>query len=103
MVSIGHSMNFGSIEDIIIERIKFLMLCKSIISYDRIYNWIEKKDFEAFNDGTFKASRNLYDGMLKRNNLVPRAATQLVKKDDQYLIESVAKQILQFNSKSALY
>eukprot|EP00834_Sanchytrium_tribonematis_P007443 NODE_672_length_4853_cov_0.171855.p1 type:complete len:340 gc:universal NODE_672_length_4853_cov_0.171855:3670-4689(+) len=103
MVSIGHSMKFGSIEDIIIERINFSMLCKSIISYDRIYKWIEKQDFEAFNDGTFKASRNWYDGMLKRNNLVPRAATQLVKKDDQYLIESVAKHILQVKSKLSIY
>eukprot|EP00834_Sanchytrium_tribonematis_P004372 NODE_211_length_12764_cov_0.923727.p4 type:complete len:268 gc:universal NODE_211_length_12764_cov_0.923727:2230-3033(+) len=102
MVLIGHSMKFGSIEDIIIERIKFLMLCKSSISYDRIYKWIEKQDFEAFNDGTFKASRNWYDGMLKRNNLVPRAATQLVKKDDQYLIESVAKHILQVKSKLSI-
>eukprot|EP00834_Sanchytrium_tribonematis_P007969 NODE_820_length_3704_cov_0.469071.p1 type:complete len:120 gc:universal NODE_820_length_3704_cov_0.469071:2289-2648(+) len=58
MVPLGHNIKFASIEEITIERIKFMMECKMIINYELIKKWIENQELECVLDGSFKISLN---------------------------------------------
>jgi len=103
MMPLGHNVKFKEIEDIVVARIQFLIECKMVMNYDYIYNWITKQGFPEFEDQTFKATRSWFDGVLLRNNLVPRAPTQLTKKENDEISEMVASHVVQVQRKSELY